>query len=208
MRRVLPIFLLAAALAPAQDFRKWSVNLTGGAGMPRDDLRNALSSSGGIGFTFGYRPIPYLMAEAGYETLFGAARIRDFLPTQFGNLRIRDYQQFLPFGGRVILPLAEDRVQIYGGGGGVYIRYSERLRQPFADAGFRFDCAECALRDGTGYYAQAGVNVAIDRAQFFRVGGGTRVYSGATSGDPLGAVPGGETRDRWLVIFGSFSVNF
>ncbi|HYO83186.1 MAG TPA: hypothetical protein VES20_17400 [Bryobacteraceae bacterium] len=208
MKRALPLFLLAGAIASGQDFRKFSVNLTGGAGIPRDDLRNALSNSGGIGFTGGYRPIRYLMAEVGYETLFGAARVRDFVPTAFGNLRIRDYQQFLPFGGRVILPMLDDKLHIYGGGGGVYIRYSERLRQPFQDAGFRFECPQCALRDGTGYYAQAGFNVAIDRAQLFRVGGGTKVYNGATSGDPLGAVPSGDTRDRWVIVFGSFSVNF
>jgi hypothetical protein len=207
MKWVLP-FLLVAGVSFGQQFRKHQVNLVAGAGIPRDDLRNLLSSSGGVGFSYGFRPVRYLMAEAGYETLFGAARIRDFLPTAFGNLRIRDYQQFLPFGGRVILPLADDRVQIYGGGGGAYIRYSERIRQPFQDSGFRFDCPECALRDGLGYYAQAGISIAIDRAQFFRVGFGTKVYRGATEGDPLGPVPARETRDRWIMLFGNASLNF
>jgi hypothetical protein len=207
MKWVLP-FLLVCGPVLAQDFRKHNVNFVAGAGLPRDDLRNLLSSSGGVGFNYFYRPVRFLAVEAGYETLFGAARVRDFLPTGFGNLRIRDYQQFLPFGGRVILPLASDRVQVYGGGGGAYIRYSERLRQPFQNAGFRFDCPVCALRDGVGYYALAGVSVALDSAQLFRVGVGTKVYRGAVSGDPLGAVPGGETRDRWINVFGSFGVSF
>ena len=207
MKWVLPLLFLAGS-AVGQDFRKHQVNLVAGAGIPRDDLRNVLSTSGGVGFSYGFRPIRYLMAEAGYETLFGAARIRDFVPTQFGNLRIRDYQQFLPFGGRVILPFADDKVQIYGGGGGAYIRYSERIRQPFRDSGFRFDCPECALRDGFGYYAQAGISVAVDRAQFFRVGFATKVYRGATEGDPLGAVPAFETRDRWIMLLGTASLNF
>jgi hypothetical protein len=207
MKWVLPVLALCLPLL-GQEYRKHNVNFVAGAGLPKDDLRNLLSNSAGVGFSYFYRPVRFLAAEAGYETLFGAARVRDYLPTVFGNLRIRDYQQFLPFGGRVILPLADDRVQIYGGGGGVYIRYSERIRQPFQDSGFRIDCPECALRDGLGYYASAGVSIAIDRLQMFRVGVGTKVYRGAVSGDPLGPVPGGETRDRWVNIFGSFGVSF
>jgi hypothetical protein len=207
MHRVLPLFLMAVACF-GQDFRKHNVQFVAGAGLPRGDLKNLLSSSGGIGFGYGYRPIRYLMAEAGYETLFGAARIRDFEPTYFGSLRIRDYQQFLPFGGRVIMPLADDRVQIYGGGGGVYIRYSERISQPFQGSGYRVSCVSCALRDGVGYYAVVGVSVGIDRSQFFRLGAGTKVYRGATSGDPLGPVPGVETRDRWYNIFATLGISF
>lgn len=210
MRRLLPVVLLAAALssASAQSFRKHNVNLVAGAGLPRGDLRNLLSSSGGIGFSYGFRPIRYLMAEAGYETLFGAARIRDFEPTVFGNLRIRDYQQFLPFGGRVILPFADDRLQIYGGAGGAYIRYSERIRQPFQGSGLRIDCVSCALRDGLGYYALTGFSVAVDRSQMFRLGFVTKAYRGATSGDPLGSVPAAETRDHWYTVYGTLGISF
>jgi hypothetical protein len=207
MKWVLPLLLLASG-AFGQDFRKHQVNFVAGAGIPKDDLANLMSTSAGVGFSYGYRPIRYLMAEAGYETLFGAARIRDFVSTPVGNLRIRDYQQFIPFGGRVILPLADDRVHIYGGGGGAYIRYSERIRQPFQGYGYRIDCVECAARDGLGYYAQAGLSVAVDRAQMFRVGFVTKVYRGATEGDPLGPVPEFETRDRWIMLLGTLSFNF
>jgi hypothetical protein len=208
MIRVLPLLLLVAAGTFGQGFRKHHVNFIAGAGLPRGDLNNVLSTSGGIGFSYGYRPVRYLMAEAGYESLFGAARIRDFEPTALGTLRIRDYQQFLPFGGRVIMPLGDDRVHVYGGGGGVYIRYSERIRQPYSGWGYRVDCASCALRDGLGYYAVAGVNVALDQAQFLRLGAGTKVYRGATSGDPLGPVPGVETRDHWYTIFATVGISF
>lgn len=207
MKWALPLFLLPALVA-GQEFRKHNVNFVAGAGIPRGDISNLLSNSAGIGFSYYYRPIRYLAAEAGYETLFGAARVRDYLETGFGYLRIRDYQQFLPFGGRVILPLAEEKIQIYGGGGGAYIRYSERLRQPFANAGYRFDCPVCSLRDGLGYYAMVGANVALDRGQLFRIGGGAKVYRGAVSGDPIGALPRGETRDSWLYIFASFGLSF
>lgn len=204
---VLPLLLLAAT-ASGQEFRKHNIQFLAGAGIPRGDLNNVLSVSPGVGFSYGYRPVRYLMAEAGYESLFGAARVRDFQESSFGYLRIRDYQQFLPFGGRVILPLREDRIQIYGGGGGVYIRYSERLRQPLQNFGVRFDCPSCALRDGVGYYASVGMNFALDRAQFFRLGFGTKVYRGATEGDSLGAVPAQRTRDEWYKAFVTFGIAF
>ena len=200
--------LLAGSLVLGQEYRKHNVNFVAGAGIPREELSNLLSTSGGIGFSYYYRPIRWLAAEAGYETLFGAAEIREWVQTGYGNLRIRDYQQFLPFGGRVILPLAAEKVQVYGGGGGAYIRYSERLSQPYNYYGYRFECPMCSLRDGLGYYATAGANIAIDRGQMFRVGGGVKMYRGAVSGDRLGPVPSGETRDGWLNIFGSFGLSF
>ncbi len=207
MRWALLLFLTCLCVN-AQSFRKHNFQAIAGAGMPRGEIRPLLDTSFGAGFSYYYRPIPYLAAEVGYETLFGAARVRDFYQTSFGSLRIRDYQQFLPFGGRVILPLANDRVQIYGGGGGAYLRYSERIRQPFQGTGFRIDCAVCALRDGVGYYAKAGVSVALDQAQHFRIGAGTSVFRGATGGDPIGAIPGIETADRWVNIFASFGFSF
>jgi hypothetical protein len=207
MKWVLPLVLVAGT-GFGQSYRRHNVTFNAGAGIPGDDLKNLLSTSGGVGFSYGYRPLRYLMAEAGYETLFGAADIRDFEPTFVGNLRIRDYQQFLPFGGRVILPFADDRFQIYGGGGGVYIRYSERISQPFQGGYYRVECVSCALRDGVGYYAVAGASIALDRSQMFRIGAGVKSYRGATSGDRLGAVPGIETRDRWTYIFGTFGISF
>jgi hypothetical protein len=88
------------------------------------------------------------------------------------------------------------------------MRYSERIRQPFQGGGFRVDCPACALRDGLGYYALAGISVGIDRLNFFRVGFMTKVYRGATEGDPFGPVPAMETRDRWVNLYGTFGINF
>lgn len=207
MRLLLPLALLAVA-ASGQEYRRHNIMLNAGAGMPRGDLRNFFSTSGGVGALYGYRFHPYFQVEAGYETLFGAARVRDWVPTVFGNLRIRDYQQFLPFGGRVIVPLARDRVQLHAGGGGAYFRYSERIRQPFQDSWYRVDCVECAVRDGVGYYGLLGVSIALDRARHFRLGFGSKVYRGGTDGDPFGAAPGRETVDRWINLFGTFGVSF
>jgi len=160
------------------------------------------------GAGYGYRFHPYFQADVGFQAVFGAARINDFLPTDFGQLRIRDYQFFLPFGGRVIVPIARDRFQFHAGGGGTYMWYTERLHQPFANQGFRFACDVCASRSGVGYYALLAGNAALDRDQHFRVGIGSRVYRGHTEGDPFGDVPGRRTEDTWITVFASFSFGF
>jgi hypothetical protein len=206
MRFALLLGLIAVS-AFGQDYRRHNFTLNVGAGLPRGELRSLFSTSAGVGGLYGYRFHPYFQVEGGYETLFGAARVRDWIPTAFGNLRIRDYQQFLPFGGRVIVPLANDRVQLHAGGGGAYFRYSERIRQP-SEYGYRIDCIECASRDGIGYYGLVGISVAVDRSQNFRVGFGSKVYRGATDGDAFGAVPGMETVDRWINFYGTVGFSF
>jgi hypothetical protein len=208
MRFVLAVVLVTGSAFGQDFYRKHNVTLNAGAGMPRGELRNQFSTSGGIGGLYGYRFHPYFQVEAGYETLFGAARVRDWVPTEFGPLRIRDYQQFLPFGGRVIVPLLNDRIQFHAGGGGAYFRYSERIRQPFDEYGYRIDCIECAVRDGIGYYGLAGVSIAVDRRQNVRIGFGGKVYRGNTSGEPFGPLPGRETVDRWINLFGSVGLSF
>jgi hypothetical protein len=207
MRFVLPVLLIAGAAFGQENYRKHNIILNAGAGIPRGDLDNLLSTAAGVGILYGYRFHPYFQVEGGYETLFGAADVRDYLPTSFGNLRIRDYQQFLPFGGRVVVPLANDRIQLHAGGGGAYFRYSERIRQPFQNY-YRIDCYECRTRDGIGYYGLVGASIALDRAQHFRIGFGGKVYRGHTEGDPLGELPGFETTDRWINFFGTFGVSF
>jgi hypothetical protein len=64
------------------------------------------------------------------------------------------------------------------------------------------------VRDGIGYYGLVGASVALDSAQHFRLGFGSRVYRGATSGDPLGGVPARETVDRWINLYGSLGFTF
>ncbi len=99
-------------------------------------------------------------------------------------------------GGRVILPLADSKVQVYGGGGGAYMRYSEGLRQP-SDY-IRIDCPVCNARDGFGWYGLAGGDVAINRAQTLRLGVTTKMYKGTTDGLSVGIIPAAKTKDRWL----------
>lgn len=202
------IAVFTAATAFGQVYFRHNITAGGGAARPRGELRPLFSDSLLGGVQYGYRFHPYFQLDAGFDAVRGAAGVRDWLPTAFGNLRIRDFQTFVPFGGRAILPLYRDKIQIYGGMGGAYMRYGERIRQPFQNSDIRIPCDVCASRDGFGYYGIFGVNTAIDQVQRFRLGVGARVYRGHTSGDALGAVPPRETTDRWINLFGSFSVSF
>jgi hypothetical protein len=206
--RILPGLLVLASISFGQEYRRHTFHVDLGAGQPRGELRDLFDTSFLAGFGYGYRFHQFFQADVGFDTLFGAAGVRDFVPTYYGNLRIKDYQHFLPFGGRAILPFASDRIHVYGGGGGVYMRYTERIRQPYGNAGFQFDCDVCSSRQGVGYYGLVGVDVALDRAQNFRLGVGGRVIRGETDGDPFGAVPPRTTRDNWINIFGRFSFSF
>ncbi len=189
-------------------YRKHHLTGSIGAGLPRGELRPYFGDSFGLNVGYGYRFHPNFQVDVGLDTLFHAARVKDFFESQFGDLRIRDYQFLLPIGGRAILPLASGRLQFHGGGGGAYMRYQERIRQPFGDAYFRLECPVCRSRGGWGYYALAGSSVALDRRQHFRLGVTTKVYRGNTEGDAFGQLPAIRSRDRWLNVFGEFGVSF
>jgi hypothetical protein len=196
--------LLTASALPAQYRHNFTIG--GGAGIPRGELRGLFFDSAGLTFNYGYRFHRFFQFDVGLDTLFGAARVRDFLNTQFGDRRIRYYQLLVPVGGRAIVPLFNDRVLIYGGGGGAHFRYFERLSQP-SDY-FRLNCPVCTARNGWGYYATVGANVALDRFRHFRLGVGSRVYRGHTDGDPLGPIPPIRTRDHWINVLGEFTFSF
>ncbi|MGH9658636.1 MAG: hypothetical protein ACRD96_08835 [Bryobacteraceae bacterium] len=200
--------MLLAALAAAPGLAQYHHNfrLGLGSGQPRANLRSLYRDSFGLALGYGFRFHPYMQLDAGLDSVFGAAGVRDFLPSQFGDLRIRDYQFLVPVGGRVILPFLSDRAQIHAGGGAAYMRYTERVRQP-SDY-FRIDCSVCASRHGWGYYGLVGASVGVDRRNHWRIGVSSRIYRGHTDGDPLGAVDAVRTRDHWVNIFGEMIFSF
>lgn len=183
-------------------------NFTFGAGgaSPRAALRTYFQTRPALSFAYGYRFLRNVQADVGLDTVFGAAGVRDFFESPLGPLRIRDYQFLIPFGGRAILPLAAERLLVFGGAGGAYLRYSELIRQP-SDY-LRIDCPVCGTRSGWGYYALAGTAVFLDRGRHFRTGLNAKMYRGHTEGDPLGAAPGLRTRDHWLQVYGEFGLSF
>jgi hypothetical protein len=201
---VLPAFL---PCLPAQTwYPKHNLTFGLGAGNPQSELKSYFDTKVGTHVGYGYRFHRFFQADIGFDTIFGAGNVREFVDTFIGPRRVRDYQYMVPFGGRAIAPLFGGRLEIQGGGGGAYLRYSERISQP--DDYYRLDCPVCTARSGWGYYATAGLVVALDRYQRFRIGVSPRVYRGHTKGDPLGAVPGVRTKDHWVNVTAELGISF
>lgn len=207
MKRKIGLLLILGSTSMWAQYRHHSFAIGGGAGVPGGDLKPLLDTAPVLRLNYGYRFMKNFQADLGFDTIFHAANIKDYYQTDFGDLRIKDYQYFVPLGGRVILPLWSERVQFHAGGGGAWMKYSERIRQPFGN-NFRLDCPVCSSRSGWGYYSMAGISFALDRMQIFRLGVTSKLFRGHTSGDPLGPVPGLRTRDHWLNTAAEFSINF
>jgi hypothetical protein len=206
MRLPFPLLIaVTAAALSAQPFPRHHINGGLGIAIPQRDLhpyfKNAISWS----FGYGYRPARNFQFDVGLDSSYHAANVNDYLSsTQFGPVRIRDFQFFLPVGGRAVIPAG--RVQFYAGGGIAYLRYTELLRQP--SEWVRLECPVCAARDGVGGYALLGGDVAINRARNVRLGVVSRVYMGKTDGRGLGALPGIRTDDRWWNSYLTLSFSF
>src|SRR6185503_20018183 len=128
------------------------------------------------------RPIRYFQADVGVDVIFQAAGVRDFQDTIIGRIKIRDNETIVPFGGRGILPLGSDRIELFGGGGGAYLHYGESVQVPGSGDNSNFRCRTCRSRGGWGYYTNAGANVALERRRRFWIGVETRLIHGKTNG--------------------------
>ena len=205
---VVAFALMAAPAGFAQDyFGKYNINLSTGVAIPQDELSTGFTNAPLVGVGFGYRVVRNFQVDAGFETVFGAADIRTFTRTDIGTLEINDRQYFVPFGGRAILPFGDaGRMEVYGGGGGAYLRYSEVLRQP-SDF-FQVPCTVCSSRSGWGYYGLVGFRAALNRGRNFWLGVSSKVYRAKTDGEQLGDIPPFETKDRWTFVQAEFSLAF
>jgi len=201
---LLTMFGLSAGAQPG--YRRHTITFGAGGASPRAALRAYFTTRPAIAISYGYRFLRNFQVETGLDTVFGAAGVRDYYESPLGLLRIRDYQFLLPVGGRVILPLGAERVQIFGGAGIAWLRYSEMIRQPIEY--LRLECPVCASRSGWANYALSGLAVFVDRGRHFRTGIHVKMYRGHTEGDPLGAAPAIRTRDHWLQIFGEIGLSF
>jgi len=206
--KILALLAIAVPLLAQPAYRKHNFTAAAGAGLPRADLQSFLNDSFGLGFAYGFRFHPNFQADIGLDAIFHAARTRDFFRSELGDLRIRDYQYLVPFGMRTILPLARDKVLVYGGGGGAYMKYREAIRQPFGGVYFRLECPVCDSRSGWGYYALVGTSVALDRYQHFRFSVTGKVYRGNTSGDKFGAIPALRTKDQWISLMAGLGFSY
>ncbi len=179
------------------DYPRHNINLGLGAGIPSGELKQAFQPSFSLGVEYGYRFLKNFQADIGLDTIFQAARVNEYVDSGwFGYRRIRDYQTFIPFGGRVLLPLAGERMQFFAGGGGVYARYYEAISQP--SPYIRLACPYCASRSGTGYYGLAGFRFTPFSSPNFYMGGSVRMVRVTTDGDDLGTLQLRPSRDRWI----------
>ncbi|MBI4893408.1 MAG: hypothetical protein HY821_22495 [Acidobacteria bacterium] len=213
MRRagILIVAFLAGGLLQGQsyrrDFQRNHVSAGLGFAMPGYDLENYYQTAFAWSVNYGYRPAKYLQLDVGYDGAYNAAGVDMYIPTlAVGYVKVRDFQTFIPMGGRVVLPLAGGRVEIYGGGGGAYARTGEYLRQP--SQYWKLECPYCEARDGWGYYALLGASVAVDRGQHFRLGATTKVYRVETSGAPVGTTPAITTNDQWVNTYFGLTFSF
>jgi len=214
MRRASLLMILAAAVAASaqgqyyrNEFQKHHIAVGMGFAVPGYDLKNYYQTAFAWTIGYGYRPIKYLQLDVGVDGSYNAANVNDYIyEPAFGSLRIRDFQTFVPMGGRVVAPLAGGRVELYGGGGGAYVRTGEFLRQP-TDY-YQLECPYCQSRDGWGYYALLGGSVALDRYQHFRLSAVTRVYRANTSGPLVGTTPAIQTWDQWVNTYFGLTFSF
>ena len=156
---------------------------------------------------FGYRPFKYFQGDAGLDAVFSAAGVHGFQDTIIGRIKISDNEIMVPLGVRGILPIGP-RVELFGGGGAVYLHYGESVQVPGVGDDSSFHCQTCRSRGGWGSYAIAGVNVAVESSHRFWVGVQSRLIHGRTNGDPLGAVPPLETTDTWINTAAVFTFRF
>ena len=204
MKAVAWLCLAALPLVGQDWYPKHNFTIGGGLARPRGDIAVGMADTGALSVGYGYRFAKNLQADIGWDTAFHAADVNDYLYTGVGYQRIRDYEFFIPFGGRVILPI--DRFIISGGAGGAYLRYSERLHQP--SSYYKVDCPVCTSRSGWGYYALVNGGYFLDTGRHFRVGVTAKMYRAHTEGEPLQDVPGVRTKDRWLLVGADFGFSF
>ena len=198
---------MAAPLAAQPLARQFSVSLGTGGAIPREDLSSFMTTSPLLRVGVGYRPFRYFQADWGLDAVFQAAGVRDFQDTIIGRIDIRDNEIMVPIGARGILPVGP-RIELFGGGGAVYLHYGESVSVPNSGSDATFNCQTCKSRGGWGSYALAGVNVAVERSHRFWVGVESRLFHGTTNGDSLGAVPPLETQDTWINTAAVFTFRF
>lgn len=196
---------LTLSMAGQSRMQRNVITLGLGAAVPGQDLKYSFEPSFALGFNYGFRLHPYLQLDAGLDTAFQSARVNDYIYTGFGAHRIRDYQLFIPFGGRIIVP-AGNRWQLFAGGGGAYVRYYEAISQP--SYYYRIDCPPCSSRSGVGYYGLVGFRWRPNEFSPFWIGASARVLRVQTDGQPIGDLIVRPTNDRWITPMLEFGFSF
>jgi len=154
------------------------VTFSGGWSRQLNGYFGETESATGLGMSYGYRPLRFLELEAGLTANFHPAAPEC---SAHGCVYLDDHFFWVPFGVRFVAPLAWKRVEVSGGGGGLYERYQ------VGNPDNPFDLLD---RSGWGGYFRGGAAVWIDRGHHWWLGASPTFFLA----NPRYA------RDRWFVI--------
>ena len=107
---------------------------------------------------------------------------------------------------RVYIPQPFKRIEVFAGGGAVYLHYSETISSNGSD--YSPSCYSCTSRGGWGGYGLANVSYFLDANHNFRVGTTAQYVAGSTNGLSVGSVPANKTTDHWMNIALEFGFSF
>jgi hypothetical protein len=176
--RPITALLLLACFGEAQSLERHRFTLDGGLAQ---QVVSPSDSAPALGLTYGYLLKPYLELEAG---LFTGLNPGPELRGAHYDFQSYDRYFWTPFGVRFVAPLRRNRVELAGGGGGIYQKYSSEA----FDAG----------RNGWGGYFVASASAALDRRRHFWLGAAPHLF----------LISRDFGHDRWLLITGELSIRF
>ena len=157
---------------------------SGGWSHEIDNQNSARETATGLGISYGHRFRRWIEAEIGLFTALDPTGVQC---ASFGCRDASDHYYWVPFGVRFIAPLYRRRIEISGGGGGLYEKYSG----DFLGVG-------PVSRTGGGGYFIASAAFALDRGRHFWVGATPRWFLANPS----------YARDRWLQTSAEISFRF
>lgn len=205
MLSILAAAVSTAAIAQETEFHRSNIVAGFGAATPTGATSTYLSTAPLISFGYGYRPVRFFQADAGFQMAFGAANNSNPVVTDFGTVQGGDHEFVIPLGGRFIIPTPFHRIELSAGGGGAYLHYSETAP---SNGYYQSNCYTCTSRGGWGGYGLANVTYFLDSNHNFGLGATYQFISASTNGDAVGNVPGIKTTDHWSNIFINFGLSF
>lgn len=197
-------------------FTHGSIELSAGKMDPRGDLRGVYNPGFILGLNVGLRFKRFVQLDVGFDYGFRAAGVSRNIDVQientqvpFGSRRVRDRELFLPVGGRLVLPLAGERVLVSAGGGFSYLRYFETaIGEHTSQVREVVRCSSCGSRSGWGPYQIAQLQIALDKQKRWGFGFTAKYFQVPTNGSPVGGSLAGSSQDRWLNLGTTLFVRF
>lgn len=160
------------------------VTFSGGWSYELDNRNLSHESATSLGISYGHRFRPWIEAEAGLFTALDPTGV------QCGSVGCEDasdHYYWVPFGVRLIAPLYRRRIEISGGGGGLFEKYS----------GNSLSVGPVSRSAGGAYFVVSAA-FALDRGRHFWVSATPRGFLANAS----------DARDRWLQLSAEISFRF